>query len=1486
MTDIEEKAKILIVEDEVLIAADLESRLKGMGYKVCGNATTGKKALELVEQNQPDLVIMDIVLQGDMDGIDAAEVIRDKWSIPVVFLTAYADQDRLERAKLTYPFGYLLKPFQDRDLKITIEMARYVAKVDAERRTAEKSLCQANQFLESIIENIPSLVFIKDAKELRFVRINKALEETIGVSRSELYGKNDYDFAPKEQADFFTEKDRLVLKEKKPVEIMEEPVQTPEKGERILHTRKVPLLNQEGQAEYLLGISDDITERKQAEKARRENEAAVRNKLKAILEPESDLGVLALEDIIDVPAVRSLMENFHRITGMGSAIVDNNGKVLVGVGWQDICTKFHRCHPETLKNCVESDTVLALGAEPGKFKSYLCKNGMWDMASPIGVSGRHMGNIYLGQFIYSEEEPDVERFRDQARQYGFDETEYLAALSRVPRYDREMVEEVMAFYSRLAEMISSLSFRTVSLSRTLTERKQAEEEIRKFKAITDNAIHGSAITDLQGDILYVNDYFARAHGYSPEELIGKNIAVFHHERQMEEVKVLVQEVLKNGQFGNTEVWHAHRKGGEFPMLMSAVVIKDENDVPKYLAATAVDITERRRIEEALIAKEARHRAILDAFPGMLNAVDCDFNVISASKQLIERTGHNSLEDVVGGKCYRLWKKREAVCPECGVVNALATGQPFSRLCTLEEKELTGINSDLHIAPITDNDGITTGAVEIMLDMSARLQAEAALKESKEKYRRLFELESDAIFLIDSNDGQILEANKAAEKFYGFSRDEILRCKNTDLSAEPDQTCQATKGGLNVVPIRWHKKKDGSIFPVEITATHFNDLEGRQVHIEAIRDISWRIEAEEKLLASEAQKNAILNNSLDSIRLVDKDMRIIWSNRVIEEQTGKNREEIIGDFCYKVFTGRNKPCPNCPTLKAGQTGKTEHSIIIEENVKGIPGTSYWADYAVPIKDESGDIVNFLQVSRDITDLKNTEQALRESDTLFRLQFELGNIGITIASPQKKWLHVNQRLCEMIGYSAEELKQTTWSALTHPDDLAADNAQFQRMVDGVIDNYEIGKRFIRKDGTVIFMHLSCACCRNQDGTLRFTIGSLLDITDRKRAEEEKEKLQAQLIQARKMESIGILVGGIAHEFNNLLQAINGHAELLLLNKTKHDPDFSSLDAIQKSGDKAADLIHQLLLFSRKSEPNRRLLKLNQEIEQAKRILERTIPKIIEIEVHHGGSSLWEVAADPVQIRQVLLNLGSNAAHAMQNGGKLVIETDNITLNEDYAKQHPGAEPGRYALLSVSDTGHGMDKETMENIFEPFFTTKEIGQGTGLGLASVYGIVKSHGGYITCYSEFGQGTMFKIYLPAVVQPEIEEREDVEDKPIPRGTETILLVDDEEAIRGFAEQALVKFGYSVMTASTGEEGLEVYQSKSDKIDLVITDIGMPGMGGHKFLREVIQFNPAAKIIIASGYSINGNVKRSMDEGARGYVGKPFQLADLLNTVREVLDS
>ncbi len=415
----------------------------------------------------------------------------------------------------------------------------------------------------------------------------------------------------------------------------------------------------------------------------------------------------------------------------------------------------------------------------------------------------------------------------------------------------------------------------------------------------------------------------------------------------------------------------------------------------------------------------------------------------------------------------------------------------------------------------------------------------------------------------------------------------------------------------------------------------------------------------------------------------------------------------------------------------------------------------------------------------------------------------------------------------------------------------------------------------------LHGTAAGLYDDAGNMFGAIESISDMTEHYEMEQEKKQLQSQLMHAQKLKAIGTLAGGIAHDFNNLIHAIQGYTEILLLER-RPDADYKKLKAIEKAVKRAGELTSQLLIFSRKAKSKLRPMDLNQELRETNNLLQRIIPKMTNIELHLE-EDLKIVYADSLQLEQVIMNLAINARDAMPEGGRLIIETANTSLGESFCKQNPGSKPGKYVILRVADTGKGMDEETLVHIYEPFFTTKEVGKGTGLGLAMVYGIVKNHSGYITCSSELGKGTVFTIYLPVSTQVE-ETAEPEVSGSLEGGSETILLVDDDESIRTLGEDLLTTFGYTVLLAVDGEKGLELYQQKRQQIDLIVLDMIMPGMGGKKCLEELRKINPNVKVIVASGYSHDEFGKETMDSDNINFLTKPYQTKKVLDLVREAL--
>ncbi len=522
------------------------------------------------------------------------------------------------------------------------------------------------------------------------------------------------------------------------------------------------------------------------------------------------------------------------------------------------------------------------------------------------------------------------------------------------------------------------------------------------------------------------------------------------------------------------------------------------------------------------------------------------------------------------------------------------------------------------------------------------------------------------------------------------------------------------------------------------------------------------------------------------------------------------------------------------------------------------------------------------------------SLELQDSQRRLQVILSNLpGMAYrCRNDRDWTmeFVSEGCLPLCGYRSEELignAVVSFNSIIHPEHRERVWETWQdalRLKQKLTIEYVI----VCRDGTEKWVWEQGLGVFTEGGELPCLEGFIADISDRKRAEEEREKLNAQLRQAQKMESVGTMAGGIAHDFNNLLQAMSGNIQLLLM-RDNDETVAARLHNVAQSIDRASRLVRQLLQFSRKAVVERQWLNLNHAVEDATRMIERTIPKMVSMELRLQNG-LWPVMADPVQIEQVLLNLASNSADAMPHGGRFVIETHNVTLDDEFVRMNAEAKTGEHVLLAVSDNGHGMDEDVLKHIFDPFFTTKEVGRGTGLGLASVYGIVQSHGGYIQCDSKPGLGTVFRIYWPAANAVEAMEypgRFPVvpDDRIAPGGGETILVVDDDEHILALTRETLEDLGYIVVTASCGEDALAVYAEKAEEIAMIILDLGMPGMGGRQCLRELLNIDSDARILIASGYAESEMIEEIRQSGAAGFLGKPYRLNDLAARVREVLD-
>jgi PAS domain S-box-containing protein len=637
---------------------------------------------------------------------------------------------------------------------------------------------------------------------------------------------------------------------------------------------------------------------------------------------------------------------------------------------------------------------------------------------------------------------------------------------------------------------------------------------------------------------------------------------------------------------------------------------------------------------------------------------------------------------------------------------------------------------------------------------------------------------------------------------------------------------------------------------------------------AFRDMSQRLDQTMESLRSSARDwERTFDSVPDAVFILDNENRVLRLNRSAAGLWKVKSSEAIGQFCYKLMHGTDSPPDFCPHLVTIATGKPATVKVAEQLVRRT-----FEMTTTPLMDESGSTIGAVHLARDITEREQAEESLRKYEQIVSSAQDY----LTFVDRNYVYRAVNDAYLRAYNKKREEVVGHTVAELFG-------QGVFEGELKGKLDRCLAGEQVRVRAWSDFpafgrrYLDLAYYPFFDEGGDVSGIVVNARDIT-------ETKLLEDQLQQAQKMEAVGTLAGGIAHDFNNLLQAVQGYSELLLLDKKNTERGFRELKEIVRAAKRGAELTRRLLTFSRKVESQRRPVDLNHEVEQAGKLLARTIPKMIQIELRRGPA-LEIVSADPVQIEQVIMNLGVNAKDAMPERGRLVIETENVTLSEEFCRGHLGLRAGRYVLLSVTDTGHGMDKEVLEHIFEPFYSTKGPGKGTGLGLAMVYGIIRSHEGYITCSSEPGQGTCFRIYLPVVDhEPEMLGLRETEASPR-GGTETILLVDDEEPIRELGSGLLGRFGYKVLIAGDGETALELYREGKAQIDLVILDLIMPGMGGKRCLEELIRMNPEVKVLISSGFAGDHPEGKTKQAGAKGFIKKPFDLGQILRAVRDVLD-
>jgi len=879
-------------------------------------------------------------------------------------------------------------------------------------------------------------------------------------------------------------------------------------------------------------------------------------------------------------------------------------------------------------------------------------------------------------------------------------------------------------------------------------------------------------------------------------------------------------------------------------------------------------------EEALRKSEERFRELAELLPETIFEIDLNGTLTFVNRGAFGQFGYTIQDFEKGLNAFEMVSVADRQRALENVEKVLKGETVGLSEYQLQRKDGTTFPGILNSEPIF-RDGKPVGLRGLIIDITDRKHAEEQLVSVAREWHTTFDALSDAIWLLD-NDFKIIRCNKATER--------ILHKPMRDIVGKFCwQIVHGTKDVLPECPIlRMKKSLKRESLPLQIGDRGFDIIvepllnENRQIEgaVHILRDVTEQKQAQEALQKNEQFLERVFEAIRDGISVLDTDLNVIRTNRRMEEMYLHNMP-LTGKKCFEAYQERRSPCPWCPTLKTIETGE-KHSEIVPYPSGDAP--KGWIELsAFPLKNEENLIEGVIEYVKDISEHKRAEMALKESEERFKTLVEQSPLGVSLIEKDGRYVYVNPRFVNMFGYSTEDIPTgPEWFTKAFPDI----NERRKAIQIWIEDQKEasVGQARPRvfkvtcKDGSKKRIHFRPVTLETRDQFVLYE-----DIT-------ERANLEFQLQQAQKMESVGRLAGGVAHDFNNMLSVILGQTELLLMDMKPGDPHHTALEEIQKAAKRSADLTRQLLAFARRQTIAPKVLDLNETIEGMLKMLRRLIGEDIDL-VWKPDAGLWPVNMDPAQIDQILANLCVNARDAISDVGNVIIETENVVLDEDYCAIHEGCLPGEYVLLAVSDDGCGMDGATQSQIFEPFFTTKEVGEGTGLGLATVYGIVKQNDGFINLYSEVGKGTTFRIYIPRHEGMVI--RKTAQDlKALPRGQgETVLLVEDDRSILDMGKAMLERLGYQVLPANGPMQALELCKTHPGKIDLLMTDVVMPQMSGKALAGQIKAIKPGISILYMSGYTADAIAHRGVLDDEVYFIQKPFSLKDLAAKVKDTLD-
>ena len=1033
------------------------------------------------------------------------------------------------------------------------------------------------------------------------------------------------------------------------------------------------------------------------------------------------------------------------------------------------------------------------------------------------------------------------------------------------------------FDGNIGRDVDGQFLRTHCVWRDDTEHRRAVMALRESEArlrtILQAAMDGFWLADTQGRLLEVNEAYCRMSGYTAHDLLSMSISDLDANETADDTTARIHKIMTLGEH-RFESRQRRKDGSVFDVEVGVQYRPTDGG---RLVAFIRDITERKRAEAELLESREVLQAVLNAIPVRVFWKDRKLVYLGCNMPFARDAGCERPEEIVGKDDHALSWREQADLYRAGDHAVIESGVPRLQF---EEVQTTPQGELIHLLtsklPLRDASGAVVGVLGTYYDVTDRVRAREELRESEARHRTILQTAMDGFWLADTQ-GRLLEVNEAYCRMSGYSAQELLTMSvsNLEVLETADDVATRIQRIIALGENRFesqHRRKDGSVFDVEVSI-QYRPADGGQC-VTFVRDITERRRAEETLRGTEARHARMISSIGDVLVIIDQDGINQYESPNIERFFGWKPEDVVGSPALENVHPEDVEAMRrfLSTLLRGTNpaGRAECRYRCKD------GSYKWIEFTGVNLLRDPDIRGVLGNYQDITERRRAETELRENERLLRESQGAAHIGSYVTDLSTRTWKASPEMYRIFGID-ETYPHTLdgWGGFIHPDSRA-DLFEYHLQVEAQKKRFDHEYKVVRiNDGEIRWVHGLGELEFDSEGHPIRLMGTIQDITERK-------SLEARFHQAQKLESIGRLAGGVAHDFNNLLTVINGYTEMMLGDLAQSDSRRSSLKEILKAGERAASLTQQLLAYSRKQILEQRPLDLNRVVREMRSMLQRLVGEDVEVCIALNAKAAM-VHADPHQLDQVVMNLAVNSRDAMPKGGKLLIETANVELDETFVQANPWARAGHYVTLAVSDTGVGMDEQTQRNIFEPFFTTKGVGKGTGLGLSMVQGIVAQSGGNITVYSEPGQGTTFRIYLPRL-EEETADGGAPKANPVVGGTETVLAVEDQPGVLRYAADALSSFGYRVLQAENSREALQVFKREGAQIDLVLTDVIMPNGSGRELADQIERLRPGIKILFMSGYTDEAIAHHGVLETGAEFIQKPFSPWQLAAKVRMVL--